>query len=94
MTNTSVIDRPFVVDLHETVAAESSVKLARTGSAEGVRVRHHPMMPTSIPRSQLYYWTEQWQEDERAALEELRRGEGIRFPDAKSAIRWLLSEDT
>jgi hypothetical protein len=52
-----------------------------------------PMPAISVPRSQLYYWTRQWQEDEAAAVAELERGEGRRFKDSREAIRWLLTED-
>lgn len=47
----------------------------------------------SVPRAQQYYWTRSWQENERAAVGELARGEGRRFDTSADAIRWLLSED-
>jgi hypothetical protein len=50
-------------------------------------------LPFSVPRSQLYYWTTRWQEDEQASLDELARGEGRSFPNAAEAIRWLLAPD-
>lgn len=75
-----------------TLAAESSVAVQRAHSTEARGVRHDTF-PAAIPRSQLYYWTGRWQTDEQEAVRELRRGAGLRFDDAASAIRWLLSED-
>jgi hypothetical protein len=46
-----------------------------------------------VPEAQLYYWTRAWQENERAAVDELERGEGQHFASAKDAIRWLLSDE-
>lgn len=46
----------------------------------------------SVPRSQLYYWSAVWQDAEREALAELDAGQGNRFGDATSAIKWLLSD--
>jgi hypothetical protein len=40
-------------------------------------------------RSQLYYWTRQWQRDEAEAVCELERGEGVSFSDPLDAVRWL-----
>jgi len=48
---------------------------------------------TSIPSSQLYYYTRQWQADERLAVAELEAGDGRVFDNSTDAIRWLLSED-
>lgn len=39
--------------------------------------------------SQSYYWTEEWQEAEREAMEELRRGEYVSFASGPEAARWL-----
>ena len=50
-------------------------------------------IPFAIPRSQLYYWTARWQDDEREALAELARGEGREFKSAADAIRWLLDPE-
>lgn len=50
-------------------------------------------IPFSVSRRQLYYWTTRWQEDERAAMIELARGEGHVFETAADAIRWLLDTE-
>lgn len=42
---------------------------------------------------QSYYWTPQWQTEERETVDALERGEGITFPDALAAIEWLTSEE-
>jgi hypothetical protein len=50
-------------------------------------------IPTSIPRSQLYYWTLVWQreiQDSRAALD---AGDFRDFDNASDLARWLLSEE-
>ena len=46
-----------------------------------------PIRP--LPASQDYYWSEAWQEGEREAMEEYRRGEAVGFNCAEDAIRWL-----
>jgi len=50
-------------------------------------------LPFSIPESQLYYWTGAWQRGESEAVRQLEAGQVMRFKDAKSAIRWLLTPD-
>ncbi len=45
-----------------------------------------------VPEEQIYYWSPEWQNAEYAAMDELRRGLGVRFDDAKDAIRWLLGD--
>jgi hypothetical protein len=66
---------------------------ATTGVASAETLSSTPVPVTSVPRSQLYYWTRRWQEDEAAAVAELERGEGRRFDNPREAIRWLLAED-
>ena len=46
-----------------------------------------------VPESQLYYWTRAWQRNERISVEELARGEGIRFRSGREAADWLLVDD-
>ena len=46
-----------------------------------------------VPADQLYYWTQAWQDDERAAVAELDRGQGRIFDDPTDAIRWLMSAE-
>jgi hypothetical protein len=40
---------------------------------------------------QAYYWTDEWQSNEAAAVEETRIGNVQRFDSADDAIRWLLA---
>ena len=47
-------------------------------------------LPFSTSRRHAYYWSRRWQEDERASVEELMNGEGLEFPNAAEAIRWLM----
>lgn len=42
---------------------------------------------------QAYYWTPQWQANEREAMGELRAGNYRTFASAADAIVWLLGED-
>lgn len=39
--------------------------------------------------SQSYYWTKEWQEAEREAIEEFRRGEYVSFASGAEAAQWL-----
>ena len=50
-------------------------------------------VPVGVPRTQFYYWTRNWQEGEREALDALARGEFRRFENGDDAVRWLLSDD-
>ena len=47
----------------------------------------------NVPRSQLYYWSAEWQRLEREALSEIAEGKAVRFPTPEAAVRWLFSED-
>jgi hypothetical protein len=67
-----------------------------SGVTVNVSVSNVPLMgrhgfPASIPRSQLFYWTSKWQNDEAESREELAAGLGVTFASADEAIRWLLS---
>lgn len=42
-----------------------------------------------VEPDQSYYWTDEWQADERAAVDEIRSGTAKRFETADDAIRWL-----
>lgn len=42
--------------------------------------------------SQSYYWTREWQEAEREAVEELRRGEYVSFASGAEAAQWLMAD--
>lgn len=47
----------------------------------------------AVPRNQLYYFTREWQENERIAAEEIARGDVRSFDSSDDAIRWLLSTE-
>jgi hypothetical protein len=47
----------------------------------------------TVPRSQLYFWTEAWQAYERAADDDIANGRTVRFEDPVEAMRWLLDDD-
>lgn len=77
-------------------AAEGSGAIQIEARTESVSVpsnvsRH--CVPFFIPRLQTYYWSREWQEGEREALEELRRGEARTFDDPDEALRWLNSPE-
>lgn len=50
-------------------------------------VRHGSLDP-----SQSYYWTTEWQEAERATMEEFRRGEYVGFASGAEAAEWLMAD--
>lgn len=46
-----------------------------------------------VPHDQRYYWTREWQDQERSSRAELASGESMEFNSVEDAIRWLQSED-
>lgn len=48
------------------------------------------VVPVSIPRDQVYYWSHRWQESERKAREDLANGRSRVFSDPTEAVRHLL----
>lgn len=50
-------------------------------------------LPLSIPRSQLYFWSREWQAAERQSLAEIARGHGREFSSSVDVIRWLFAPD-
>jgi hypothetical protein len=50
-------------------------------------------VPFFVARTELYYWTRDWQAGEREALEDIAEGRVRRFPDGASAAKWLLSDE-
>jgi hypothetical protein len=55
--------------------------------------RHRYRASLFVHADEAYYWTKEWQNDERAALKELERGEGNFFHDPEEAARWLLEPE-
>jgi hypothetical protein len=47
-----------------------------------------------MPTDQAYYWTPEWQANEREAVAQLEAGNYCTFVDAADAIVWLLDEET
>jgi hypothetical protein len=52
-----------------------------------------PSIPPFIPADQAYFWSAQWQDDEREALAEIAAGNTQSFADPSAAIRYLLSDE-
>ena len=50
-------------------------------------------VPPAIPASQMYFWTELWQQGERETREDFERGDTVSFKNPLDAIRWLLSDE-
>ena len=44
-----------------------------------------------IDASQAYFWTEEWQKEERAADEDIKAGRGKRFKSGAEAVKYLKS---
>ncbi len=56
-------------------------------------VSNRPGRAIAVPEDQLYYWTTEWQRNEREAAHEIRTGQGVKFSSATDAIKWLMSAD-
>ncbi len=56
-------------------------------------IRAHPHIPLFVPRGQLYYWSDVWQQGEREALRELAAGRFRSFPNGSAAAAWLLNDE-
>lgn len=84
----TTMDRTVVHARSSQSSGHERVGIGR-GGASGA---HHGLV-TAVPRSQLYYWSTEWQRLEREALRELETGQARRFATASDAIRWLLSDD-
>jgi len=72
-------------------ASQSHVVVGRSASTPSQGRRRH--IPSSIPKSQAYYWKHARQDGEQESLRELAAGEAVEFSNARDMIRWLLSED-
>jgi hypothetical protein len=80
---------------HFLINPSASISSSRSGDVDvrpGETASNARGPVLSVPRSQLYYWTRRWQEDEAEAVAELERGEGVGFDDPRDAIRWLLDD--
>lgn len=50
-------------------------------------------VPLFVPRSQVYYWSAAWQQDEAEALRDIAAGDVRRFASGADAAAWLLSDE-
>ncbi|MBI3360732.1 MAG: hypothetical protein HY023_06440 [Chloroflexi bacterium] len=57
------------------------------------RIRWHVEYPLAASASQAYFWTEQWQESEREADEDIRSGRSREFAGVEELIEWLHSDE-
>jgi hypothetical protein len=62
-------------------------------STTNVQITSRGALPSVINRAQAYYWTRAWQAGEAESHRDLEQGDVMRFRDADSALRWLLSTD-
>lgn len=82
-------DRPLSFSETAASAGTGAAAQGATNSREPSRRR----MPAFIPADQLYYWSSQWQDSERKAMDDLRAGRARTFDDPTSAVRYLLGSD-
>lgn len=61
-------------------------------SATAVKAEILDVSGTLVPYSS-YYWTEEWQQGENEAQQEISEGKAVRFEDIDEAMAWLRSED-
>lgn len=94
MTTTLTVDVETEIDVvSETPHSEAKAAVGDDKTVASARSDQRVAgLPFSISRRHEYYWTRRWQDDERASVEELMNGEGLEFPNAAEAIRWLLSD--
>ena len=79
--------------LSPTFTTASHIRITGLESVVTNEDRFSRNRPVSIPASQLYYWTREWQDAEAEALAELDRGEGQVFESGHDAVKWLLADD-
>ncbi len=63
-------------------AAEGDVFLAEVRDADEIVLRKKSL----VDASQAYFWTDEWQQGEREAQEDIRRGRVKRFRFAKALV--------
>jgi hypothetical protein len=101
MTDTLELSVPTIVTT-ETVAAFAGAVGSTSLSSPTVMIpegavsngRRYPRPPLMIDRDEAYYWTAEWQDGVRDALQALVAGEYRRFDsdDALDLARWLLED--
>lgn len=52
-----------------------------------------PRIPLTIPPSQAYYWSHEWQREEAESLADYEAGAYVENDDPASIIRWLDEPD-
>lgn len=50
-------------------------------------------IPFAIPRSQLYYWTSEWQRGEAEAMDDVQHGRSQEFDNFVDLAKYLLGPD-
>jgi hypothetical protein len=52
-----------------------------------------PSVPLFVPQGQLYYWSNEWQDGENEALNDLAAGRFRTFATGSAAAAWLLRDE-
>lgn len=77
----------------ENALSSSLSEVARPDSVSTTSLPTSNRPPFVVPRSQLYYWSQEWQAGEEEAEACIENGDFERFDNPTDAIRWLLDED-
>jgi hypothetical protein len=88
MTDTTLTLEP----LHNTeqeATTDVSVTASAKASGEGAGLR----VPLFVPRSQMYYWTKDWQDGEAEALADIAAGRAHLFSSGAAAAEWLSRDE-
>ncbi len=81
---------PTVELIPDSAVRQASIAVPSASTWAGsATVAHVPQM---IPHEELFFWTAEWQELERAAERDLAGGRHRVFSDFQDAADWLLSE--
>lgn len=82
----------MTVQLNSAANASSVTLSVTSGTVASNQAHGNRSMPPVVPASELYFWTNKWQTEERAFEEARARGELRSFGSADEAIRALLSD--
>jgi hypothetical protein len=72
-----------------TVDARLSIVAGGSGRSDAPGV----IMPASIPKDELFFWTRRWREGEQESAAARAAGDALEFDSGRDAVRWLLSDD-
>jgi hypothetical protein len=87
MTKTLTFEPLHNTEQEATASIPAIASARASGETAGLRV------PLFVPRSQLYYWTKDWQDGESEALADIAAGHVSRFPTGADAASWLLRNE-